>query len=152
MILGVPLWFIFALSASIVWGLGYVLSEQLLKTGITPAFLVMCQAIIVLPLYAISAWSLGNPAEEIRSVLSNKTLLFYMLISSLAILGGNFLILYGISVKNATMVSMIEISYPFFIVLFSWLFFKDIQINWWTALGGVSIFTGVCIIYLKGGA
>lgn len=62
---------------------------------------------------------------------------------------GAGLIYHAISMKNATVVSLIEISYPVFVCLFAYILYRDIQVNMWTALGGLLIFCGVFTIYLK---
>ncbi len=63
---------------------------------------------------------------------------------------GSFFILYSISLKNATMANIIEISYPVFTFFFAWLLFRDVQLNTAAALGGLLIFSGIAVIYLKG--
>ncbi|MGA2053413.1 MAG: EamA family transporter, partial [Opitutales bacterium] len=55
--------------------------------------------------------------------------------------------LLAIQHKNATLASLIEISYPFFVALFAWLLFRDVQLSWATALGGLLILAGIAIIY-----
>jgi len=151
MILGMPIWLLFGLSASVIWGLAYAIDEQLMKAGISPGFLMLCHAIVVLPLYTFVAFKLGNPAQELKLILSDAKLILLAIVAGVSLLGGNLLVLYGIADKNATLVTMIEMSYPFFVALFAWLLFKEVQITWWTALGGLFVFAGAVIIYLKGG-
>jgi drug/metabolite transporter (DMT)-like permease len=52
------------------------------------------------------------------------------------------------SAKNPTLASLIEISYPFFVVLFTWVFFRQCQLNLSTMIGGLLILAGVFVIIL----
>ncbi len=142
-------WFWMAISAALLWGIGYNISEALMKKGISPSVLMLLNALIVLPLYLGLSLKFGNLQKEIGLVLQSKTMIAYFLIGGFTIMGGNWLILSSVAAKNASLASLIEISYPLFVILFAWLFFKDVQVNLWTALGGVFIISGVAIIYLK---
>jgi drug/metabolite transporter (DMT)-like permease len=62
--------------------------------------------------------------------------------------GAVFLFL-SIDSKNATLTSLIEISYPIFVVLFAYLFFKQVHINLSVMLGGLLILTGTAIIIVN---
>lgn len=50
---------------------------------------------------------------------------------------------------NATFVSMIEVAYPLFVVLFSFLFFLTVPKLWFFA-GGALIMTGTLLITSQG--
>ena len=51
--------------------------------------------------------------------------------------------------RNATFVSMIEVAYPLFVVLFSFLFFRTVP-NLWFFAGGALIMAGTLLITSKG--
>lgn len=142
-------WFLMAIGAAIAWGIGYNLDAQLMKAGISPVFLMIVHIVVMLPLYIYYAFAVGEPGKELKIILSDKRLILIAVTGSMTILGGSFLILSSISEKNATVSSMIEISYPFFVALFAWLVFRENHINAWTALGGLLIFCGVGIVLLK---
>ena len=146
------LWFFSALGAAFLWGIGYVLSEKLLRQGFTPAFLMFASDIITLPFYFLLVWYLGELKGGISLALSDWKTLSLLVLVALTVIGGNFLIFTSIADKNATMASIIEITYPLFTCLFAWLLLKDVQISWQTAMGGLFILVGVIIIYIKGDA
>ena len=50
--------------------------------------------------------------------------------------------------KNPTLVSLIEISYPLFVVLFTWIFFREMQLNPVTCVGGLLVLAGVAVIIM----
>lgn len=143
------LWFIYALSAAVMWGLGYVLSEKLLRFGMTPAFMMIVANLLMLPLLIGLVVYMGETKQQISLLFGSKGMIFLTCAMSLLIIGGNFLILTSINEKNATLASLIEISYPLFTCFFAWLILKETQINWAQAAGGLLIFSGVCLIYLK---
>ena len=62
--------------------------------------------------------------------------------SRLAI-GNNVVAVRG---RNATLASLIEISYPVFVALFAWLLFREIHVNASVVVGGLLVFAGVCLI------
>jgi len=143
------LWFIYALIAAVMWGLGYVISEKLMRVGMTPAFMMVISNILMLPfLIAITAYA-DQGKEQWQLFFNSRDMILLTLLMSALVIGGNLLILTSINEKNATLASLIEITYPIFTCLFAWIFLKETQINWAQAFGGLMIFSGVCLIYLK---
>lgn len=53
---------------------------------------------------------------------------------------------FSITAKSATLAGLIEISYPIFIALFSYLLFKS-QVSTSTIIGGIIVFAGIFVIY-----
>jgi len=144
------LWIIYAFSAAILWGLGYVLAEKIMnETTITPPFLMIIMNMIALPLYFLITNYLGEFKNGWGDVFANWQTVALLVIAALTTVGGNILILHSIHAKNATLASMIEISYPLFVVLFTFLIFKSFYITWEIAFGGFLIFLGSLIILLK---
>jgi drug/metabolite transporter (DMT)-like permease len=80
---------------------------------------------------------------------SNPESIWNLLILSISYVIGAFLIYYAISLKNATAVNLIEISYPVFTLIFAYIIMKEVQINVSTLIGGLMIFFGIGLIYLK---
>lgn len=85
------------------------------------------------------------------AVLSvSKNVLGLVLAAVVTVLAAEVLIGLSISGKNATFASLIEISYPFFIALFSALLFGAQHLNGAVLLGGIMILFGVSVIYAFG--
>ena len=59
------------------------------------------------------------------------------------------LLFVSIDRKNATMAGLIEIWYPIFIVLFTWVLFREVHLTWTSALGGLLIVAGAVIVILS---
>lgn len=144
------LWFFYALGASLFWGMGYVLSEKLLREGLTPAFIMTAASILSLPIWLAIASASGDLKSGLEYIGRNKDKALLLVLTALMPIGGNFLILLGIAGKNATLASLVEISYPIFTFIFAWLILKDIQLTWGTAFGAMLIISGIAVVYLKG--
>lgn len=143
-------WFFYALSAAALWGLGYALSEKLLKqAGIPPSFLLVIQGIVTFLPYLVVSYYLGTLKIGMDAVMMQKWVLPVALLMCLCIVLGNYFILTSISLKNATLSNVIEITYPLFTLLFAFLIFRDVQINLWSALGAGLILSGVVVILTK---
>ncbi|MFA6585977.1 MAG: DMT family transporter [Candidatus Paceibacterota bacterium] len=139
------MWIIFALSASLFWGVSYVLSEQIYKkisvfTSLGIAFLVVSIISIVISYFNNSLKS------DLVSIYSSKNLLWYVIGGIVALMIAESCIGLSIVSKNATLAGLIEISYPIFIAIFSYLLFNN-KVTLPTILGGIMIFLGVFVIY-----
>ena len=84
--------------------------------------------------------------NDFELMIQDKQILFYTIVAALCIVGGNYFIFLSLNEKNATLTSIVEISYPFFVALFSWLLFRDSQLNLSIFVGGLFIFAGVVLI------
>jgi drug/metabolite transporter (DMT)-like permease len=87
----------------------------------------------------------GTLVSEFHSLENDWVWLLVAIVSSAA---GGLLIYIAIGEKNATLASLIEISYPFFVAVFAWLFFREIQFSWQTLVGGALILAGVAVVFL----
>lgn len=136
--------FIYAIGAAVTWGLVYAIDQKVL-VNIAPATLVFINsiitAIIMLPFLFFSNGS-------IREVfVSGKTNWILVIVSIVLATLANFLIFSGIKNLDASTASIIETSYPFFVILFSYLIFRSTP-NLYFFLGGLLIFAG-CVVIIK---
>ncbi len=143
-------WILFALGTAVCWGLGYALSERVLKAGIHPTVLMVFTGTVYFIMSWIIAYSMGHLNVGIEKVKENQTLIFDILIISITLFLGVLFINIAIDMKNATLVNLIEISYPVFTLIFAYIIFKELQVDWSTGFGALLIFAGVGIIFLKG--
>lgn len=140
------MWIIFALGASIMWGLTYVVNEQVYKkiSVITSLAITTLATGIVMLLIAYGANFLKR---DLQVIADSRKLLFLIIAETIILILAEVLIGFSITSKNATLAGLIEISYPIFIVLFAYLLFRQNQLSASTAVGGAFIFVGVFIIY-----
>lgn len=142
------MWFVYALLAAVIWGISYAASGRAIERGISPLLFFFLYAgsgtIISLLALAVTgkAASIGS---EIRGIGSDWGWLVVAIVTSGI---GGLLIYMAIGEKNATIASLIEISYPLFVAFFAWLFFRETQFNLATALGGLMIMGGVVVVFL----
>jgi len=142
------MWFAYALSAAIIWGISYAASGRAIERGVSPVVFFTLYASVgaVMGLLALSlAGKLAAFPNEIRAVGRDWPWLAVAVVTSGV---GALLIYMAIGEKNATLASLIEISYPVFVAFFAWLFFRETQFNLMTVLGGLMIVAGVTVVFL----
>lgn len=144
------LWFFAALGSALLWGFSYALSEKLFKHYELPLpfFMMMTGGIYFAACIGMVLFT-QNLKPGLEIVSGNHKLMGEILIVALTYVIGAFLIFFAISEKNATLANLIEISYPVFTLIFAWFLFREIQINWQGALGGLLIFSGIGLIFWK---
>lgn len=134
--------FIYAITAAITWGLVYAIDQKILS-GIAPITLLFINsiitAIIVLPFIFFDGGSIKS------ALLSGRENLTLIILSVVLATLASFLIFSGIKNLDASTASMIEIAYPFFVVLFSYIIFRSTP-NIYFFIGGILIFIGSIII------
>ena len=134
--------FIYAIGAAITWGLVYAIDQKILY-NVAPMTLLFIDSIIAaLIMLPFVFFSNGSIKEVFASRKANLSLIVISVI--LATLA-NFLIFSGIKNLNASTASIIEISYPFFVVLFSYILFRSTP-NIYFFIGGLLVFAGTFII------
>lgn len=139
------MWILFALGASLFWGLTYVFNEQVYKKISVFTSLGIASLVIFIITLLISYFS-GNLKPDLFSIVSSKQLLWYVIGGIVVLLIAELFIGFSITAKSATLAGLVEISYPIFIALFSYLIFKS-KITIPTIIGGVVVFIGIFIIY-----
>ncbi len=134
--------FLYALGAAITWGLVYTIDQKILS-GISPITLLFINSVITTII--MSPFVFFNH-ESIKSVLHwNNTTRILIIISVILATLASFFIFSGIKKLGSETASMIEIAYPFFVVLFSFIFFRATP-NIYFFMGGALIFIGSIII------
>lgn len=142
------MWIVYALAAAVIWGVSYAASGRVIERGMAPLTFFFWYAAFgalagALALGAIG--KLGGLAADLRALGPDWVWFAVALISSAT---GTLLIYVAIGEKNATLASLIEISYPLFVALFAWLFFRQAQLNVGTGIGAALIIAGVTVVFL----
>ena len=142
------MWLLYALAASLFWGMSYAASGPLLKKGLNPLIFFLGYSLFGF----LGALLFMLLTGRISTFLKGSTLTSADLGWFLFSIGGSALGAYltyaAMGAKNPTLVSLIEISYPLFVVIFAWVFFRELQLGPATLLGGLLILTGVGVIIL----
>ena len=137
-------WYITALGAAVVWGIHYPLVDHALKrVSLTGVLLLTAIPILILPLVTRSV-----VADVVTLRAMDWSERWPILALSLTSLAGSVLLYLSISGKNATLASLIEITYPVFVALFAYLLFRQMHLNASVMIGAGLVFAGVAVIIL----
>jgi drug/metabolite transporter (DMT)-like permease len=143
------MWIIYAVAASVLWGISYALLGELLKK-LSMASIILYSAMASV-LFAIALGLAKNSFSADWQVLKEAGRETKLLAISIVIyIAANLFIMLSINAKNATMAAMIEITYPLFTALFAWLLFRQVQFTAGTIAGAVLVLAGVACIYYFG--
>jgi drug/metabolite transporter (DMT)-like permease len=141
------MWLFYALAASVVWGIGYAACGRILQRGFSSTglfFLDMFFGLLAMCVYFTVTKSWGLTFAQGRQLGGQS---FWLAVTVVATTSASLFSFLAIQNKNATLASLVEISYPFFVAFFAWLLFRDAQLTWPTAFGGILILAGIGIIY-----
>ena len=146
------MWLIYTLLASVFWGLSYVISEILLKKYDVPFFFFsMFTALFTCILWVVVNFFYPQLfTTNLLKVVSDKTIMLLLIVDVFLIVSALTLTFIAIKDKDAVIVTLIEISYPFFTMIFSLLLISSTQISIYSILGGILIFAGVGVISIFG--
>ncbi|MFZ4115811.1 MAG: EamA family transporter [Chthoniobacterales bacterium] len=140
-------WIIYALAASILWGASYAASGPIFRSGVTPLVFYFFYSLIGIFTAAMILLFRGKGLSSLFQVrelgISN---MMWFLFSLLTASFGGLVTYMAIEAKNPTLATLIEISYPLFVIVFGWLFFREFQLNLMTFIGGTFVMMGVILI------
>jgi drug/metabolite transporter (DMT)-like permease len=142
------MWLIYAIAASICWGMSYAACGPILKKGLSPLIFFFGYAFLGLIGAIVALVTSGKFSEAIRLEGIDRGDLGWFLFSITGSALGAYLTYAAMAAKNPTLASLIEISYPIFVVFFVWIFFREMQLNTLTLCGGLLIIIGVSVIVL----
>lgn len=139
-------WYVAALGAAVIWGLHYpLLDNALKKISLVSALLLTALPILVVALFNLK--QIASDVGVIRELTPGTQLsIAAVMLTSLT---GSALLFISIGSKNATLASLIEITYPMFVALFAYLLFRSVVLNVSVVVGAILIFSGVAVIILN---
>ena len=134
------MWFFYAMGAAILWGIQYaffgyffknssVLSYFWISSTLFTIVVLFAQLFVKAPIPTYTAPQWGALGVQVLCGIAASVLSFW-----------------AIQQKNASLVGFVEISYPLFIVIFSFILFKDVQLLPKHYLGGGLILLGLYLI------
>jgi drug/metabolite transporter (DMT)-like permease len=142
------MWITYAIAASICWGMSYAASSEILRKGFSPLLFFFGYSLFCTLGASLSLLTSGTLPNIWKHVELDRHDLGWFLFSMAIGALGAYLTYAAMSAKNPTLASLIEISYPFFVVLFTWIFFRQCQLNLSTLLGGLLLLSGVVVIII----
>jgi len=103
--------------------------------------LSMIPVLLVLPLFLKTV---SNDIETVKMLPVSEQ----WVIAALGVIGlfGEVMVYLAITGKNATLASLIEMTYPVFVVLFAYIFYRQMHVTASVFVGGVMILIGSGLI------
>ena len=136
-------WYVTALGAALIWGVHYPLVDFALKR--VSVFSVLLLTVLpVLLLMPVFLRDVANDLDAVR-VLPVRQQAMIAAIGLTSLLGA-VLLYISIAGKNATLASLIEITYPVFVAFFAYLIFRQIHLNTSVIVGGLMVIAGAGLI------
>ncbi len=134
--------FIYALAAAVTWGLVYAINQRVLAS-LTPLTLLFIGSIVT---FIITLPILIFQWDSMKQVIAgSKSIWQLIILGEILVVVANFFIFSSIKHLGAPLAAAIEISYPFFVALFTvWLFGGSLNLYFW--LGAILVFVGSAII------
>lgn len=142
------MWFIYAITAAVFWGINYSLAEKIGERISLISLLAMEMALgaILVGIYAYFT----SLKTDLTALWTDPTLMKLTVIEIIIVMLANVAIVLSIQSKNATTAGLIELSYPLFTMLFTWLLFHEHHLNLATIIGSILIGLGVVCVSLAG--
>lgn len=136
-------WYVTAIGAAVAWGIHYPLLDFAMKR-ISVYGVLLLSVIPILFLMPLFLRELASDVDAFKLLPGKEQ--WMILAVAITSTAGAALIYLSINSKNATLPSLIEITYPVFVVIFAYLLFRQIHVNLSVMIGGLFILTGAIII------
>jgi drug/metabolite transporter (DMT)-like permease len=140
------LWLLYALGAAVIWGINYAVSGRLLEKGMSPQTLFLVDLIFGALAVGGVITGTGRWSATILEIRDGRDQWVWLFVAVAATTAAGLLIFMSIQAKNATVASLIEVTYPLFTAFFAWALFRQTTLNAATIAGGLLIFAGVLIV------
>lgn len=140
------MWIFYAIGASMFWGVTYVLGEHIYKKISVTTTLAIMFAVSAVVMLLISVFR-SDLKKEVSTLLTDHNAMMLLISVTLVFILAELCIGLSIVNKNATLAGLIEISYPIFIALFSYVLFRENQLTGGSVAGAMLIFSGIFVIY-----
>ena len=136
-------WYLAAIGAAIVWGIHYPLIDFAMKR-LSIYSVLLISVLPVLFLVPMFLRDLARDVDVFKLLPTNEQ----WLVAAIGLTStlGAVLLYLSVNSKNATLASLIEITYPVFVVLFAYLLFRQVHVNTSVILGGLMILVGAGLI------
>lgn len=139
------MWFWYAISASILWGIGYVIN-QLLMRSFSAIEILLFESFIILLIF-IPYFIITGQFKPTLVKLLDWRIIGLILAGSLIYISAAIFILKSIGSSNATLAAIIEASYPIFTMFFAYLLIGEVQFTLSTIIGCLLIISGLVVVH-----
>ena len=136
-------WYITALGAALIWGVHYPLVDFALKR-ISVFSVLMLTVLPILLLMPVFMRDIARDLDAVRELPGIEQGMIAAI--GLTSLLGAVLLYLSIAGKNATLASLIEITYPVFVAFFAYAIFRHVLVNASVIVGGLLVMAGAGLI------
>jgi len=136
-------WYVTALAAALIWGIHYPLVDFALKR-VSVYSVLMLSVLPVLLLMPVFLRELARDLDTVRALPGVEQGMIAAI--GLTSLLGAVLLYLSIAGKNATLASLIEITYPVFVAFFAYVMFRHVHVNASVIVGGLLVIAGAGLI------
>lgn len=140
------MWLVYAMSASALWGLEYVLMGRLFDGRISPLFLLSIQMLTSAVTIGSICIATGTFTTELGAATRSPNVIMLVVFSCIVFGLGNLLIATSIQAGNPLLAGLVEISYPLFIVVFAIVLGWSEPVGPRALVGGLTILAGAAIL------
>lgn len=136
-------WIYYALCAAALWGINYSVGERLIRSAGVPALLLansVAGSLTVLG-YLLYCGTIGGTVDGLT-----RGDIWKMVVCGLSAGAAVVCVQTAIGQKNATLVGIIEMTYPIFIALFAYVLFGEVQLTPKAMFGGALVLVGLGLI------
>ncbi len=136
-------WYVTAIGAAIIWGIHYPLIDFAMKR-LSVYTVLLISVLPVLFLMPVFIRDLARDVDVFKLLPTNEQ----WLVAAIGLTStlGAVLLYLSVNSKNATLASLIEITYPLFVVFFAYIFFRQVHVNTSVILGGLMILLGAGLV------
>lgn len=141
-------WWVSALLAAIIWGVHYPLVDRALEhlTSFTVLLVTVTPIILLYPFFH------SDVVADIAKIPDLPTTVIWTLVGLMVTsISASLLVYAAISGSNATLASLIEITYPLFVGLFSIAILQENHLSASVVIGGGLIAIGTSIVIMGHG-
>jgi len=139
-------WLFLALLTAIFWGLTYASTEQVTRF-VDPKTYLTFSCVVGAILYSLWGYFDGTLSKDLNTGGLQKGIGFALL-ASLAAFIASYCSVAAVKLGGASYASIVEISYPVWVVAFLWLMTGANTLSWNMVIGGLVIFAGTTIVLL----
>lgn len=138
-------WYVFALLTAAFWGLLYTLAENVTKGINKTSYLLICSFVQTIVLGVVSQFQ-NRLSTDIQFLWKTPLVMGSLLGIILISLGGNYLSLMAIQLKNASMAAAVETTYPLWTAMFAYLIFGHVQLTPVGLAGTLLVMIGILLV------
>lgn len=137
-------WWIPAIITAILWGVSYTAIEPVVK-NIDKSTYIFIAASVSFLVYGFISLYYNHFPKDIQVLSENPQCALYCTLAIVSGVVANYIALKAIESSGASLAAALEISYPFWCMLFAWILWNE-TLSYQALLGTALTFLGIYLI------